>query len=185
MNPSRFCHGQTLVPRGTPIDLVNFGPGDTTGEMKHALAVADAIHQSALQPAGSPREKLYNLQALVGTLPQIECPLQHLFVPTDDGRFIYSRTIFIPAGGYVVGKIHKHRHHNILSYGSVRVYTEFDGGQILTGPINMVSESGTKRGVYAETDVVWTTIHLVSSMDLAKIEDELIAKDFSECEVQS
>jgi len=33
MNPARFCHGETLVPRGTSIDLVDFGPGDTTGEL--------------------------------------------------------------------------------------------------------------------------------------------------------
>ena len=193
MNPARFCHGQTLVPRGTPIDLVNFGPGDATGDLKRAVAVAEAIEQGALMPAGGPREKLYNLQAVVGQLPEVDCPLQHQFAPASDGKFIYSRTIFIPAGTFIVGKIHKHRHHNILSYGRVKVYTEFNGTEELVGPLSMVSEAGTKRGVYAETDVVWTTIHLVSSTDLCKIEDELIAKTFEEydafrrleCEVQS
>ena len=185
MNPARFCHGETLVPRGTPIDLVDFGPGDTTGEMKQALAVADAFDQMAALPAGSAREKLYKLQADISRFPQVECPLQHLFVPTGDGKYIYSRTIFIPAGTRIVGKIHKHAHHNTLSYGRALVFTEYDGMQVLTGPLSMVSEAGTKRGVYAETDVVWTTIHLVSSMDLDKIEDELIAKTYAEFEVQS
>jgi hypothetical protein len=44
----------------------------------------------------------------------------------------------------------------------------------------MVSEPGTKRAVYAETDVVWTTIHPTEETDLEKIEEEVIAKTFQE-----
>jgi hypothetical protein len=184
MNPA-LTPNETFIPRGTPVDLIDFGPGDTIGEMKSAVAVAAAIEQGRLQERGSAKEKLYSLQALVGQLPQVECPLQHLFAPAENGKFIYSRTIFIPAGTFIVGKIHRHRHHNILSMGKVQVFTEFDGAQHLVGPLSMVSEARTKRGVYAETDTVWTTIHLVSTTDLDKIERELIAETFEECEVQS
>ena len=44
--------------------------------------------------------------------------------------------------------------------GTVLVLTENEGVQRLTGPITMVSEAGTKRAVVAETNAVWTTIHL-------------------------
>ena len=46
----------------------------------------------------------------------------------------------------------------------------------------MVSEPGTKRAVVAETDAVWTTIHLTNETDLAKIESEVIAASFEEYE---
>jgi hypothetical protein len=137
--------------------------------------VQEGIAEAALQPPGSIREKLYLLQAAIGGLPEIECPLQHVFAPG-----VYARTIFIPKGGVLVGKIHKHRHINILSQGSVLVTTEFGGSERLIGPLTMVSEPGTKRAVYAETDVVWTTIHPTNETDLDKIEVEVIAKTYKE-----
>ena len=49
-------------------------------------------------------------------------------------------------------------------------------------PLTMVSPAGTKRAVYAKTDVVWTTIHLTNETDLEKIEEETIAKSYQEYE---
>ena len=123
------------------------------------------------------RKQLYALQASLGGLPEVECPLQHVFAPG-----AYARTIFIPAGTVLVGKIHKHQHLNILSQGEVKVMTEGGGVEHLRGPLTMVSPPGTKRGVYAITDVVWTTIHLTNETDLEKIEDETIAKTYEEYE---
>lgn len=155
--------------------VVPFSSGDMAG--KRELAVRDAAEQAAVQPAGSVREKLYKLQAAIGDLPEIDCPLQHVFAPG-----VYARTIFIPKDGVLVGKIHKHKHLNILSQGVVLVMTESGGLEQLVGPLTMVSEPGTKRAVQALTDVVWTTIHLTSETDLDKIEDEVIAKSYAEYE---
>ena len=47
------------------------------------------------------------------------CPLKHTF---SDG--IYVREITIPAGMFIVGKIHKHDHPNFLLKGKVVVVTE-------------------------------------------------------------
>ncbi|NBR01299.1 MAG: hypothetical protein EBT97_12810, partial [Actinobacteria bacterium] len=49
-------------------------------------------------------------------LPDPDLPLWHAFAPG-----AYARTIFIPAGTLVVGKIHKHAHLNILIRGRVSV----------------------------------------------------------------
>ena len=96
------------------------------------------------------------------------CPLNHYF---SDG--IYVREITIPAGMVIVGKIHKHRHPNFLIKGKVMVITEQKGEEILEGPCFMMSEGGTKRALYAVTDLVWTTIHHnpTNTQDLDKIED--------------
>jgi hypothetical protein len=119
------------------------------------------------------------LQAALGqsSLPDAACPLQHSFI---DG--VYVRTIFIPAGTRLVGKIHKHSHANILSQGEVLVITEEGGVEHLKGPLTMVSPAGCKRAVRALTDVTWTTIHRTDETDLEKIEDWVIAKTYDEYE---
>lgn len=105
------------------------------------------------------------------------CPLKHYF---SDG--IYVREITIPAGMVIVGKIHKHRHPNFLLKGKVMVITEQKGEEMIEGPCFMMSEGGTKRALYAVTDLVWTTIHHnpTNTEDLEKIEDIVIAKNYDE-----
>lgn len=155
--------------------LVPFQQGDMAG--KREMAVAEAKLQLETANLNPARAKLYALQAAVATLPEVEMPLQHVFAPG-----AYARTIFIPAGSVIVGKIHKHQHLNILSMGHVTVFTEGGGEEDLQGPLTMVSPAGTKRAVYAHTDTVWTTIHLTNETDLAKIEEHVIAKTYEEYE---
>ena len=103
--------------------------------------------------------------------------MKHYF---SDG--IYVREITIPAGMVIVGKIHKHRHPNFLLKGKVMVITEQKGEEMIEGPCFMMSEGGTKRALYAVTDLVWTTIHHnpTNTQDLNKIEDIVIAKNYDE-----
>ena len=46
----------------------------------------------------------------------------------------------------------------------------------------LTSPPGTKRVVFAVTDVVWTTVHVTDKTDLGEIEDFVIAKTFEEYE---
>ena len=159
-----------------PFGVVPFTNGDAYGPEKRKLAINDAKEQLKVLPDGI-RHKLYELQAAMDGLPDVECPLQHTFAPG-----VYVRTIFIPAGSVVVGKIHKHSHANVLSQGHVTVLTEGGGLQELHGPLTMVSEPGTKRAVYAHTDTVWTTIHPTDKTKLSDIEEETIAKNYEDYE---
>lgn len=106
------------------------------------------------------------------------CPLKHSFT---DG--IYTREIFIPQGMFLVGKIHKHAHPNFLMKGIVFVVTE-NGEEIIEAPCAMISPAGTKRALYAVTDLVWITVHHnpKNLTDLQKLEDIVIAKDYKEYE---
>jgi len=106
------------------------------------------------------------------------CPLKHSF---SDG--IYVREISIPAGSLVVGKIHKHDHPNFLLKGEVMVVTE-DGMEKLKAPLSMISKPGTKRALYAITDLTWTTIHAnpTNTEDLEELEENIIAPTYLEYE---
>jgi hypothetical protein len=155
------------------MNIVPFQHGDAAPrEIALQHARAEAKKQDGV------RKQLYDLEASIGEeLPPVDCPLQHVFAPG-----VYARTIFIPAGTVVVGKIHKHQHLNILSQGCVSVMTEGGGAEQFQGPLTMVSPAGCKRAVYAHTDVTWTTVHLVQSTDLAEIEAEVIAPTFEDYE---
>jgi hypothetical protein len=156
--------------------IVPFSAGDMDG--KRQDAIAHAVVEG--EKTGGIRRSLYDLQAAVGReLEPVECPLQHVFAPG-----AYARTMRIPAGTVIVGKIHKHAHLNILSQGTVCVMTETEGDRQLTGPLTMVSPPGTKRAVYAVTDAVWTTVHCLPTdmTDLEEIENEVIAKTYEEYE---
>ena len=82
----------------------------------------------------------------------------------------------------LTGKIHKHKHPNFLLKGEVLVLTETGGSEVLKAPLSMISEPGTKRALYAITDLVWTTIHHnpTNTEDLKELEKIVIAKDYEE-----
>lgn len=123
------------------------------------------------------REQILTLETRMREFEQIECPLTHTFAPGS-----YARGIELPATAFVVGKIHKHAHLNIVSRGLVTVVTEFGRKQIdaREHPVTFTSEPGTKRALYVHEKTYWTTIHLTDKTDLAEIERDIIARDFVE-----
>lgn len=137
-----------------------------------------SLVKDGLNPEDLPQ--IDNIQALQDEMmswpDEMKCmpPVNHYFAPG-----LYAREMFIPAGTLIVGKIHKHAHINHISYGDICVST-FEGIKRLQGPLTMVSPVGVKRVVCAITDTLWTTFHVTEETDLEKIEDYVIAKDYSE-----
>lgn len=123
------------------------------------------------------RAKILHMEGEMKKYEQMDLPVKHHFAPGN-----YAREIFLPKGCVVTGKIHKHAHLNIISKGKVSVVTEF-GPMVIdatNGPVTFTSQPGTKRALYVDEDTVWTTIHPTNETDLAKIEDEIIAKSYDE-----
>lgn len=161
---------------------------DLCDKLLAVSAIADAIPSGQLLPSSMSRleirEKIMRLQAdmqaaqgsgEVDMIPIDELlPLTHYFAPN-----MYGREITLKKFNWVIGKIHKHAHLNFITRGKVIVLTE-DGPMIITAPHTFVSTVGTKRFVLALEDTTWTTVHATSETDLAKIEDEVIAKDYGE-----
>lgn len=95
----------------------------------------------------------------------------------------YAREIEMPAGSWVIGRIHRHAHVNVLSKGYVLVMTP-DGVEEFEAPRTWVSTPGTKRCVFVLEDCVWTTVHATTKRTVAEVEAEIIAPDFAALEEQ-
>jgi hypothetical protein len=102
------------------------------------------------------------------------CPLKHTFV---DGAYV--REMFAPKGMLIVTKIHKITHPYFILKGEVSVLTE-EGVVRLKAPYSGITKAGTKRIVYVHEDTIWITVHVTNETDIAKIEEQVIAKDYKQ-----
>lgn len=101
-------------------------------------------------------------------------PLTHSY-----GEGCYVREVFNPKGELLVTKIHKVDHPFFLLEGEMSVYSE-EGAKRLVAPHYGITKSGTKRIIYCHTDCIFVTVHVTKEKELAKIEKEIIAKDFDD-----
>lgn len=120
------------------------------------------------------RDLIADIEYRVSQAPQIEPPVKHHF-----SKDVYARELFIPKGTLIVGKIHKYENFNILSTGEMSVLS-IDGVMRIKAPYSVVSSAGVKRVAYAHTDCIWTTIHGTDLLNVDKIEEKFIAKNYSE-----
>lgn len=145
----------------------------TTDTVVNPGALSPSFEDQALAQILAPsRAQILRLEEEMRQFEQIDLPLHHNFAPGT-----YARTCILPKGALIVGKIHKHAHQNIVSFGRVTVVTEF-GRMEINGPHVFTSQPGTKRALYVHEETMWTTIHLTDETDLAKIEEEIIAKNY-------
>lgn len=123
-------------------------------------------------PSTPARRDIQRLEEAVKELPQIECPLAHMFA-----RGLYSRTILIKAGTVLTGAVHKYSHFSVVTTGDVTVVTEA-GRQRVKAPWMEVSPAGTKRAMYAHEDTLWTTFHHTQAQTPEEAEADLVVASF-------
>jgi len=111
-------------------------------------------------------------------MPQVELPIEHYQI---DG--VYARSMFIPAGTILTGKIHNFESIAILAKGRIRITNGTESYIISEGHI-MVDKPGVKRLGYAETDVVFITVHRTDNTEIEAIEKELVSATFEEYKQQ-
>jgi len=117
------------------------------------------------------RNRVEALQAELCNLPQYEPETKHTF-----HAGMYCREVWRQAGVLVVGKVHKKEHFYLIVSGTVAITTN-DGVQSITGPQLLCSTPGTKRAVYAETDALCMTFHVVDAKTVEDAEIELVESD--------
>ena len=115
--------------------------------------------------------KILRLESEMRAMPQTEFETTHHFAPG-----IYGRTIHIPKGSLLTGKMHATDHLSIVSQGDISVLTE-SGIQRIKAPAIVPAKAGMKRVGFAHEDTVWTTIHGTHETDLARLEAELIVPE--------
>ena len=111
-------------------------------------------------------------------MPQVTLPVEHYQI---DG--VYARSMFIPAGTLLTGKIHNFESIAILAKGRIRITNGTESYIISEGHI-MVDKPGVKRLGYAETDVIFITVHRTDNTEIEAIEKELVSATFEEYEQQ-
>jgi len=117
--------------------------------------------------------KVQALQDVISKMPQYEPETKHTF-----HAGMYCREVWRPAGVIVVGKIHKKEHFYLIVSGTVAITTD-EGVKSVTGPHLLCSKPGTKRAVYAETDALCMTFHVVDAKTIEDAEQELVEEDES------
>ena len=111
------------------------------------------------------------LQNAISQMPQYEPETKHTF-----HAGMYCREMWRPAGVLVVGKIHKKEHFYLIVSGTVAITTD-EGVKSVTGPHLLCSTPGTKRAVYAQTDALCMTFHVVDAKTIEDAEQELVEED--------
>jgi quercetin dioxygenase-like cupin family protein len=100
-----------------------------------------------------------------GELEARECPLDHYFA--DD---LYGRRIYCAANTVVTTQRHKTQHITVVLKGECTVYGGDGGTRHVAAPAVWITEPGTQRVVYCETDTEWLTVHAnpgnVTDLDL-------------------
>ena len=120
--------------------------------------------------------KILELEALMKAMPQVESPAQHYHLSG-----VYCRSLFIPKGCLLTGKIHNHESIGILAQGTLRI-TNGETSTVVTAPYITVDKPGIKRLAYAETDCTFITVHRTDLDSVEAIEDELVSNSFEEYE---
>jgi hypothetical protein len=113
--------------------------------------------------------KVDAIQAALEKLPAHEFKMIHRF---RDGTYI--RTMVIPKGCLLVGKIHRTNHPFVVSKGRIAIWDEQGGTRTVTAPFKGISESGARRIGYAFEDTVWSTYHRTDKTTPEEVEAEII-----------
>jgi hypothetical protein len=92
---------------------------------------------------------------------------------------MYIRQISIPAGHFVIGRLHREDHYNVITKGKVSVLTEEGGLEVFTAPVSMISPAGCKRVLFTHEDTEWTTTHVTDLTDVDEIEKQVIAPSYT------
>ena len=128
---------------------------------------------SGFNVATDMRQQVERLQSEVSKHDQYEAPTEHLF-----HGGMYCRQVWRPAGCLIVGKVHKKEHFYLIVSGTVAITTD-EGVKSVTGPTLLCSKPGTKRAVYAETDALCMTFHVIDAKTIEDAEQELVEEDDS------
>ena len=116
------------------------------------------------------RGAILGLEGVMRQMPQVTIEPTHAFA-----HGLYSRSILIPKGTLLTGKVHKQDDLQIMVYGDCAVKTEL-GEKRLQGFHMFPSKAGYKQIGLAHEDTLWVTVHATTETDLDRLE-ELLFED--------
>lgn len=90
------------------------------------------------------------------------------------GPGFYARSVFIPAGTALIGKVHATEHIFMITQGDITLYAPDGTERRVTAPFQMICQPGMQRAGFAHADTVCTNIHITTETNLDKLEAALI-----------
>ena len=127
----------------------------------------DMIPQEFLT-RGPTLQDIFDIQDRLAQGTPVEMPATNQWAP-----HMCIRSLFIPAGTILVGKMHRTEHFNILLKGSITILMD-DGPKLFEAPCIFVSKAGTKKIGYAHTDVWYANTHVTETTTEEELEAEVI-----------
>ena len=115
-------------------------------------------------------EKVALVETKMLDLPQVSCPVKHIF-----GAGIYIREVSIPAGVFSIGHFQKTTHMNHMVKGHVIVLNADGTTSELRAPVTFVGTPGRKIGFILE-DMVWHNIYPTDETDIETLEEMFLDK---------
>ncbi len=103
-------------------------------------------------------------------LPQVDCPLRHVF-----SEGVCVREVTMPAGALVIGHAHRFADLNIMLTGRLTLLREDGTLQELRAPQTFVGTPGRKIAYIHET-VIWQNVWPVIGQDIESIEEHWLDK---------
>lgn len=92
---------------------------------------------------------------------------------------LYVRELLLPAGSFVLSRVHKKALVNIISKGHV-IVIDSNGYNEYHAPCTFTSKAGTQRIVYAPDETVWNTAHPTGVQSTDGIVDELTSDNYED-----
>jgi quercetin dioxygenase-like cupin family protein len=158
--------------------------GDNTGAETMARQQANSAKGEPVQIDThnsneiSTANKLDQIEAVMLSQPQVDCPVQHHFGPN-----IYMREAFLPAGTYVMGHHHKDEHMNIMLKGKMAVIVNGEA-KVIEGPYIFTGQPGRKFAYIIE-DTVFVNAYATEETDVEKLEEMFVDKSAAWIDAQS
>lgn len=117
-------------------------------------------------------------EALLSVPDKTEMPAQNTLI-----EGVYTRTLFIPKGTILVGKVHLKECVNIVAKGDITVLTETGMGRIKAGHV-ATSAPGIQKLGYAHEDTVFINVFRTDETDIEKIEAEIATEIYPALEAE-
>jgi len=156
---------------------VTYGSGFAMTRRGALLALRDGevvFNVPDKSPAAIRAQIRSHLAGMLASPDQRDFDVEHTLI---DG--VYTRTLFIPKGSLLFGKIHLKECVNIVAKGDISVLTETGSGRFKAGHV-AVSPPGIQKVGYAHEDTVFINVFRTDETDIEKIEAQVATTEYAE-----
>jgi hypothetical protein len=138
------------------------------------LTIQDKIDAKNVVGYGDPNDFINQCEVKMLDMTPVECPLIHRFAPG-----MYIREILIPKNTLITTLIHLTTHPFFIMKGDISVWYHDTPVKRYKAPYTGITQSGTRRMLFAHKDTIWSTCHITDLTDPDKIGEQITCNDYN------